>query len=63
MEGALLLDVVVGEGAPVLQLLPGKDESLLIGRNPLLVLNKRVVVRRIIRARMKDTTQAGVQTT
>ena len=40
VEGALLLDVVVGEGAPVLQLLPGKDESLLIGRNPLLVLKE-----------------------
>ena len=38
VEGALLLDVVVGEGAPVLQLLPGEDQSLLVRRNTLLVL-------------------------
>merc|ERR1719291_838195 len=39
VEGALLLYVVVGESAPVLQLLPGEDEPLLIRRNPLLVLD------------------------
>merc|ERR1719291_398591 len=39
VEGALLLDVVVGESAPVLQLLPGEDQPLLIRRNPLLVLD------------------------
>ena len=38
VEGALLLDVVVGEGPPVLQLLPGEDQSLLIRRNTLFVL-------------------------
>lgn len=31
MEGALLLDVVIAESAPVLELLPCKDESLLVG--------------------------------
>ena len=46
VEGALLLDIVVGEGAPVLQLLPGEDEPLLIGRNALLVLNKTQMGRR-----------------
>ena len=39
MESALLLDVVVREGTSVLQLLPGEDESLLVRRDPLLVLD------------------------
>ena len=41
VEGALLLDIVVGEGAPVLELLHGEAEEkpLLIRRNSLLVLN------------------------
>jgi len=30
MKGALLLDVVIREGPPILELLPGKDETLLI---------------------------------
>ena len=38
VQGALLLDVVVGEGAAVLQLLPSKDETLLVRGNALLVL-------------------------
>ena len=39
VKSGLLLDVVVGEGAAVLQLLASEDETLLIGRNSLLVLN------------------------
>jgi len=39
MEGGLLLDVVVAKGPAVLELLSGEDESLLIGRDALLVLN------------------------
>ena len=39
MESGLLLDVIVGEGAAVFELLTGKDEALLVGRNTLLVLN------------------------
>ena len=39
MQRALLLDVVVGEGAAVLQLLAREDEALLVGRNALLVLD------------------------
>ena len=39
MKGRLLLDVVVAEGAAVLELLAGEDETLLIGRNALFVLN------------------------
>ena len=39
VEGRLLLDVVVRKGATVLELLAGKDETLLIRRDALLVLN------------------------
>ena len=33
------VDVVIGEGSSVLELLPGKDKPLLIRGNPLLVLD------------------------
>merc|ERR1712127_856047 len=39
MEGGLLLDVVIGKSAAVLELLASEDESLLIGRDALLVLD------------------------
>merc|ERR1711978_376844 len=39
MKGGLLLDVVVGESSSVLQLLSSEDQSLLIWRNSLLVLD------------------------
>lgn len=39
MKGRFLLDVVVGEGSAVFQLLSSENESLLIGRDALLVLN------------------------
>ena len=39
MKRALLLDIIVRECAPVLELLAGKNEALLIGRNALLVLD------------------------
>ena len=39
MEGGLLLDVVVGQSAAILQLLAGEDEALLIRGDALLVLN------------------------
>ena len=39
MEGRLLLDVVVGERAAVLELLAGEDEALLVRRDALLVLD------------------------
>ena len=41
VEGALLLDVVVGEGPAVLQLLAGEDEPLLVRGDALLVLGER----------------------
>ena len=39
VKGALLLDVVVGERAAVLQLLASEDEALLVRRDALLVLD------------------------
>ena len=39
MQGALLLDVVVAEGAAILKLLSSKDQALLIRGDSLLVLN------------------------
>ncbi len=33
MQRRLLLDVVVGQGAAVLQLLAGEDQTLLVGRD------------------------------
>merc|ERR1712083_502024 len=39
MQGGLLLDVVIREGAAILELLTGKDQPLLIWGNALLVLN------------------------
>ena len=39
MQGGLLLYVVVCQGAPILKLLPGKDKTLLVRWDALLVLN------------------------
>lgn len=39
MEGALLLDVVVGQSATVLKLFTSEDETLLVRRNAFLVLD------------------------
>ncbi|MED6202982.1 hypothetical protein PIB30_118778 [Stylosanthes scabra] len=39
VEGGLLLDVVVGEGAAVLELLSGEDETLLVRGDAFLVLD------------------------
>ena len=39
VEGRLLLEVVVGEGAAVLELLAREDQALLVGRDALLVLD------------------------
>ena len=44
MEGALLLDVIIRKGAAVLELLARKDETLLIRRNTLLVLDLSLYV-------------------
>ena len=39
VEGALLLNVIVGESTTVLELLAGEDKTLLVGRNTFLVLD------------------------
>ena len=39
VKGGLLLDVVVAEGASIFELLPGEDQTLLVGGDPLLVLD------------------------
>merc|ERR1712129_488927 len=42
MQSRLLLDVVIGEGAPILELFARKDQTLLLGRDTLLILNLRL---------------------
>ena len=37
-----LLDVVVGKGAAILQLFASEDQTLLVGRDSLLILNLRL---------------------
>ena len=44
MKGALLLDVIVGQGATILKLFSGEDETLLIWGDSLLVLDLRLNV-------------------
>ena len=44
VKGALLLDVIVGKRAAVLELLASKDQALLVRRDTLLVLNLRLDV-------------------
>ena len=39
MEGGLLLDVIVGKSAAILELLAGEDEALLVGRDTFLILD------------------------
>ena len=39
MKGGLLLDVVVRQGTAILELLSGKDKTLLIRRNTFLILD------------------------
>lgn len=42
MEGGLLLDVVIRESTAILKLFSSKDQTLLIWRDTLLVLNLRL---------------------
>jgi hypothetical protein len=39
MESALLLDIVIRKSAPILELLSGEDQALLVRGNSLLILN------------------------
>jgi hypothetical protein len=42
MKGALLLDVVIRKSPSILKLFPGKDETLLIRRDPAIDGQNRV---------------------
>ena len=42
VKSGLLLDVVVGKGSAILELLTSEDESLLVWGNSFLVLNTRL---------------------
>ena len=44
MKGGLLLDVVIREGPPVLELLSSEDQPLLIRRDALFVLKEKWVL-------------------
>ena len=44
MEGGLLLDIIVGQGATIFELLSSKDESLLVRGNAFLILNLRFYI-------------------
>jgi hypothetical protein len=50
VQGGLLLDVVVRQGATILQLLAGEDQPLLVWRNTFLVLDLRLHVVNSVRA-------------
>lgn len=39
MQSGLLLNVVIAEGAAILELLSGKDQALLVGRDAFLILD------------------------
>merc|ERR1711871_954975 len=58
VQRALLLDVVVRQRAPVLKLLPGENEALLVRRNPLLVLDLALHV--VDRVRRLDVQRDGL---
>ena len=44
VESRLLLDIVVRQSAPILQLFAGEDQALLVGRDALLVLRLRTLL-------------------
>jgi len=55
MKGRLLLDVIIRESTPILELLAGKDKTLLVRWDTLLVLDLRLdVVDRIRRLNLKS---------
>jgi len=58
VKGRLLLDVVIRESAPILELLAGEDKTLLVRRNTLLVLDLRLDV--INRVRGLDLERDGL---
>jgi len=60
MEGRLLLDVIVGKGTAVLELLSSKDQTLLVRGDSLLVLDLALdVVDGVTRLDLKGDGLAG----
>lgn len=60
MESRLLLDIVVGKSTAVLKLLASKDQTLLVGRNTLFVLDLALnVVDSVARLDLKSDGLAG----
>jgi len=60
MQSGLLLDVVVGQSSPVLQLFARKDQSLLLRRDALLVLNLSLhILDRIIGLNVQSNSLSG----
>jgi len=54
VQRTLLLDVIIGEGTPILKLLASKDEALLVWGDAFLVLNLRLhVVNRVRRLHLQ----------
>ena len=49
MEGRLLLDVVIGQGAVVIQHRAGEDEDLVLGQEPFLVLDFGLHIQDVVR--------------
>jgi len=60
VQGGLLLNIVIGERAPVIELLAREDEALLFRRNPLLVLNLNLdIADTVRRLHLKGDGRAG----
>jgi hypothetical protein len=60
VEGRLLLDVVIRKSAAILELLASEDETLLVGRDTLLILNLRLdIVNRVGRLDLEGDGLAG----
>jgi len=60
MKCALLLDIIIRQGASVFELLASEDEALLVRRNTLLVLDLRLnIIDRVGRFNLKSNRLAG----
>ena len=55
MQSGFLLDVIVGEGTSILELLSGENQTLLIGRNAFLILDLRLdIIDSVARLNLKS---------
>ncbi len=62
MQRRLLLDVVVGERAAILQLLAGEDEALLVGRDACLFAQSQVALSVVVTNRFDRKSPLVTQT-